>query len=115
MRTLTTTIAITFFLIVNNCSGQSADNNFSGINSIQQEVSFRNHETNYEGNKTASSVKVSPMQIAEGIITVKLFNQPKGTYTVRLLDEAGVVLSNKDIDHMAGTSSEIVQFGKTLE
>jgi len=77
--------------------------------------------TNSTGNEnngnmvaTGSSIKFNPGRIAQGILKVKMFNQPAGIYTVQLVDANGNVAGIKDINHTDGTAIEIADFGKNF-
>ena len=60
------------------------------------------------------SISFNPVEIAKGIIKVKMFNQPEGTYTVQIIDENGKVLAAKEMHHSDGTNVEIADFGKNF-
>jgi hypothetical protein len=96
--------------IVHESIGQTSFNNTRSIE-LKKAIS-RSRSAKLTNPGMSSCIKVDPMQIAEGIVTVQLFNQPKGTYTVQLLDSNGKVLITKEIEHEDGTSAEVVQFAK---
>jgi hypothetical protein len=72
---------------------------------------------NNDGNMvtTPGSIKFNPNNIAQGILKVKMFNQPEGIYTVQLIDAEGNVLGNKEIHHEDGTVIETADFGKNFK
>lgn len=78
-------------------------------------LSLKNVES-IEGIKAsvAPSIKFSLLGIANGIVKVKMFNQPDGIYTVQLIDADGKIVGNKQIQHTSGTVLETTDFGKNL-
>jgi hypothetical protein len=110
MKTLNTLIAIVVLTIVSNTTfGQNAYYNAKNI--LESDVATHkcaNTEV------TATSLKVCPMQLAEGVVVLKFANQPEGSYTVQVADENGTVLMTKAINHTSTSASETVKFGKTL-
>jgi hypothetical protein len=63
---------------------------------------------------TNASIKFNPIGIAQGILKIKMFDQPDGIYTVQLLDSDGKVLGTKQIHHTEDTKLEIADFGKNF-
>ncbi|UAY53458.1 hypothetical protein [Ferruginibacter albus] len=61
-----------------------------------------------------SSVKFNPMGIANGVIKVKMNNQPTGVYTLQILDENGTILGVKTINHETANNVETADLGKTF-
>ena len=106
MKTLTTIFTIACFSIITN-KGLS-QTGYINTKSVFPEA------INTIATSAGQSIKMNTMGIAQGIIKVKMVNQPKGSYSVQLLNSDGVVLSTQVINHEEGTSSEIVQFGKSL-
>ncbi|MES2430957.1 MAG: hypothetical protein V4556_08470 [Bacteroidota bacterium] len=110
MKTLKATIAILVLTIVSNVTfGQ--DNHIDVKNILESDLAI--HKCNHNHSAVAA-LKVCPMQIAEGIVVLKLNNQPQGNYTVQIVDENGVVLMAQAVNHNTASTSETVKFGKTL-
>jgi hypothetical protein len=61
-----------------------------------------------------SDIKVYPNPVVNGRINVQMVNQPAGNYTFRLIDDLGQVMFTKDIVHMKGSNSEVINAGKNL-
>ena len=109
MKTLKTTIAILVLAITSNASfAQNAVYNAKNV----LESNVAKHTCTKEV-ATAAALKVCPMQLAEGIVVLKLTNQPEGNYTVKIADENGTVIMTQVINH-ADAAAETVNFGKSL-
>ncbi|MES2431395.1 MAG: hypothetical protein V4556_10680 [Bacteroidota bacterium] len=61
------------------------------------------------GNKNTSSINVYPTVINDGAVTVQFNNAAKGIYLLRLVNATGQVMYTKAINHMEGSSSEIIR------
>jgi hypothetical protein len=57
---------------------------------------------------------VYPNPISEGAVHLQMNNLPKGTYSVKLVNEAGQVVYTKDIIHQEGSSTETLKADKNL-
>ncbi len=90
MKTLNTLIAIVILTIASNSSFAQ------------------------KGETATASLKISPIQIANGIVVLKFANQPVGNYNVQIADENGTVLMSQNVNYDATKTSETVKFGKTL-
>ena len=105
MKLFTLILATTCLLAISTVS--SAQTSF---------ISLKGMETNTGiMATTAGSIKFNPNGIAKGILKVKMFNQPEGTYTVQLVDANGNIVGTKEIKHADGTTLEIADFGKKYE
>ena len=110
MKALKTTIAILVLTIVSNVTfAQNSYNNAKGL----LESSVATH-TCAKTETVGASLKVCPMQLAEGVVVLKFANQPEGNYTINIADENGNVLMTQAISHNATAAKETVKFGKTL-
>ena len=96
MKTLKTTIAILVLTIVSNATFAQ-----NGVKNAKPE-------------EVRTSLKISPMQLAEGVVVLKFANQPEGNYTINIADANGTVLMTQAISHNADAAKETVKFGKTL-
>jgi hypothetical protein len=65
-------------------------------------------------NAATASIKFNSMGIANGVVKVKMYNQPEGIYTIQVMDAAGKVIANKSIQHTKGIQTETADFGKTF-
>ena len=74
--------------------------------SSAQTASFINSTEN-----SVKSIKFNPLGIANGVMQVKMYNQPVGSYTVSIVDENGNVTASKVIIHNGGTTIETADFG----
>ncbi len=111
MKTLNSAIAILVLMIVSNVSfGQDAYYNVKNI----LESDMAKHTCATVAPTTVSSLKICPMQIAEGTIVLKMVNQPEGNYTVQVINEEGAVVFANAVNHTSGLNAETVNFGKTL-
>jgi len=96
MKTLKTTIAILVLTIVSTATFAQ-----NGLKNAKPE-------------EIRTSLKISPMQMADGIVVLKFANQPQGNYTVNIADANGTVLMTQSINYDATAPIETVKFGKTL-
>lgn len=55
-----------------------------------------------------SSIEIYPNPVTDGTIGLKLANQPKGVYKIRLLNSAGQVIQNNTIEHPGGSITTTV-------
>ena len=101
MKLSTLIIATASLLIISTAS--FAQTGFVNLNNIENNTVT-----------TAASIKFNPIGIANGVVKVKMLNQPKGTYTVQAIDEAGNVIGVKEIQYAGGSNTEIADFGKTF-
>ena len=62
---------------------------------------------------TLQSISVFPNPVKDRMIHMQLLNQPSGTYHLRLLNNAGQVISSKQIEHPGGSSTESLLINKT--
>ena len=109
MKALNTTIAILVLAIASNASF-AQDGYYNAANVLESNVA---KHTCAKTVATAAALKVCPMQLAEGIVVLKLTNQPEGNYTVKIADENGNVLMTQVINH-GDAAAETVKFGKSL-
>jgi hypothetical protein len=101
--------SIVFILLFStSINAQSQSFNYSMAYSADQTIG--------QGNMVATnaSIKFNPCGIAQGILKIKMFNQPDGIYTVLLIDSNGKVLGSKEIHHAEDTKLEIADFGKNF-
>ena len=62
----------------------------------------------------SGSIKFNPNSIADGVLKIKMYNQPEGVYTVQLVDADGNVVAVKAINHTEDKSLEIADFGRKV-
>ncbi len=62
-----------------------------------------------------SSIKFNLLGIANGKVKVKMYNEPKGSYTVQVTDVNGNKVGVKEITHEDGSTIENVDFSKTFQ
>ncbi len=116
MKTLKTTIAILVLTIAANATF-AQNSYYNAKNILESEIATHkcaNTEASTSTLATVAAIKVCPMQIAEGVVVLKLANQPEGNYTVQIIDENGTVLMTTKVNHDMHSASETVKFGKTL-
>jgi hypothetical protein len=104
MRLFILTLATTYLLAISAAS--FAQTSFISLKNIDNKENMVT--------TTAGSIKFNPVEIAKGILKVKMFNQPAGIYTVQITDADGNVSATKEINHTANTITEIADFGKTF-
>jgi hypothetical protein len=79
-------------------------------------ISIKNIEANQVSPAIAvGSISFNSMGIANGIVKVKMFNEPTGVYTLCIKDADGKVIATKEIQHTVGTTLEISDFKKTFD
>ena len=59
-------------------------------------------------------IAIYPNRITDGIIHLRLINQPGGKYGIRLLDNLGRLIVKKQISHAGGSSTELIQWNYNL-
>jgi hypothetical protein len=67
-----------------------------------------------EYENTNASISIVPNPIVNGTIRLQFNNMEQGKYNIRLLNSLGQLLSQREITHKAGYTTEIVQMGKFL-
>jgi hypothetical protein len=97
MKTLTTILAIICFTIASNKS--FSQNSYINTNSVIN---------------ASGSINMNIMKIAEGVVKVKMNNQPAGVYAVQLVDANGKVIATQYFTNENSSSTETVNFGQTL-
>jgi len=79
-------------------------------------VSFGQATSNiFETNQAVSikgSIKFNPLGIADGVVKIKMQNEPAGVYNVLVMDANGTVLETKTINHSDNTATEVADFGR---
>jgi Secretion system C-terminal sorting domain len=60
------------------------------------------------------AITVYPNPVVNGIISLQLNNQPEGKYAIRLLNKAGQVIMQKQLDYAGGNSTENIHISKYL-
>ena len=63
---------------------------------------------------TSGSIKFNLIGIADGIVKVKMFNQPAGIYTIQLFDSNGKSVGLEQINH-SDNNIETVDFGNKYQ
>ena len=63
---------------------------------------------------TKQAITVYPNPVKDGIIHLQLLNQPSGIYEARLFNNAGQVISSKQIPHTEGSSTETLLINKAV-
>ena len=101
------TLILTTTILLATSSVSSAQTSFISMNSVENQQTV--------SPLTGGSIKFNLVGIANGIVKVKMFNQPEGTYTVELIDADGKLLDIKEIHHVDSKNLEVVDFGKKLE
>ena len=97
------TLLIATIALLTISSSSFAQTSFMNLNAGNNEVAT-----------VAPSIKFNPLGIANGVVKVKMFNQPTGTYTVQVIDASGTVLGVKEIQHTNGSRTEVADFGRTF-
>jgi len=60
------------------------------------------------------TITIHPNPITDGMIHLRLTNQPEGRYGIRLLNKLGQVIMSRQISHAEGSSTEIIKWNYTL-
>jgi hypothetical protein len=60
------------------------------------------------------SITIYPNPITDGIINLHLNNMPAGKYGIRLMNQLGQVVVSKQIERMAGSTSETIKWNYNL-
>ena len=56
-----------------------------------------------------------PNPVVNGVIKIKFNNMPQGLYKVRVLNNLGQTVLNKQIYHATGNSIEVIELGKKIK
>ena len=64
--------------------------------------------------ETNSSIKFNLLGIATGKVRIKMYNEPKGNYTVLVINAERNILGTRKIEHKENNTIETVDFGKTF-
>ncbi|MEO6455311.1 MAG: hypothetical protein ABIN97_14620 [Ginsengibacter sp.] len=90
-------------------------NNYYRIKSIgiNGEIQYSNIVKVFIG-KGAQDITVYPNPVVNGTINLQLINQPKGIYTLRLMNKLGQVISIKEFEHAEGSSTQTMQLNKII-
>ncbi|MEP6948564.1 MAG: T9SS type A sorting domain-containing protein [Ginsengibacter sp.] len=57
-------------------------------------------------------ISIYPNPVTDGIINLQFTNEPAGNYGIRLLNKLGQVMISKQINHVEGNSTEMIQLDK---
>jgi hypothetical protein len=63
---------------------------------------------------TESSIKAYPNPVTNGIINITFQNQPKGLYTIQLLNSDGSLVFSTTIQHEGGTATKAIQLSSNV-
>ena len=99
----TSTLIIATIALLSISSASFAQTSFLTLNVANNEVA-----------NVTPSIRFNPLGIANGVVKVKMFNQPTGTYTLQVMDANGTVLSVKEINHTNGSTTEVADFARTF-
>ncbi|MBA2563027.1 MAG: T9SS type A sorting domain-containing protein, partial [Chitinophagaceae bacterium] len=61
-----------------------------------------------------AGITIFPNPVVNGVINLRLINQPEGNYFVRLIGKAGQVLLTRQIKHKEGSGTEQIKLNKAL-
>jgi hypothetical protein len=64
--------------------------------------------------KSHSAIAIHPNRITNGIVNLQLTNQPAGIYTVRLLNPIGQIITSKEMNLAAGSSTQQINWDYKL-
>jgi hypothetical protein len=79
-------------------------------------ISIKNMEANQVSPAmVVGSISFNPIGIANGVVKVKMFNEPTGVYILQVKDADGKVAGVKEIQHTVGTTLEMIDFKKSFE
>lgn len=95
-------------------STQAQSYNYSLTYSADVQNNNHGEMVSAAGSVKSGSIKFNPNSIAQGILKIKMFNQPEGVYTVQLVDADGNVVAVKAINHTEDKSLEIADFGRKV-
>ena len=59
-------------------------------------------------------ITVYPNPVINGIINLHFSNEPAGIYGIRMLNKSGQVITERQIDHAEGTTTEIIPLSKYI-
>ena len=62
----------------------------------------------------SSSISFYPNPIKDNNINLQLNNQPKGKYSIRLINQSGQEMYRKEINHIGGSATETLLFGNKI-
>jgi len=84
----------------------------SSVSFAQTSTSTYNVSENIQILSIKGSIKFNPLGIADGFVKIKMSNQPKGVYNVKVMDANGTILETKKINHLDSTEIEVADFGR---
>lgn len=64
--------------------------------------------------ESISNIEIYPNPVTDGNFGVRLVNQPKGIYKIRLLNSAGQVIQNNTIEHLGGSMATTLNNNKDI-
>ena len=62
----------------------------------------------------SGKIAIYPNRITDGIVHLQLVNQPGGKYGLRLLNHLGQLILKKEVNHLAGSSTQQIQWDYNL-
>ena len=62
----------------------------------------------------AHNIIISPNPITDGMIHLQLLNQPAGKYNIRLMNNLGQIIVEKQITHAGGNATELIKWNYNL-
>lgn len=113
VKAIATSIVLVL-LFTASTHAQSQSYNYSLTYSADVQNNNHGEMVSAAGSVKSGSIKFNPNSIAQGILKIKMFNQPEGVYTVQLVDADGNVVAVKAINHTEDKSLEIADFGRKV-
>ena len=90
-------------------------NNFYRIKAIEKGGTFKYSQVvNVKVGKGNSAITVYPNPVTDNVISLQLTNQPKGKYSIRLLNQLGQEVYRKELNHIGGSATETLQLYKQI-
>lgn len=91
------------------------DNNFYRIKSIGKTGDVKySGVINVKIGGSTSNIDVYPNPVKNKSLTVRLINQNKGIYTVKLFNNSGLLVYKKTIEHDGGSALQTLQLNSTI-
>ncbi len=90
-------------------------NNYYRIKAIEKGGTFKYSQVvNVKVGKGNSAITVYPNPVTDNVISLQLINQPKGKYSIRLLNQIGQEVYRKELNHIGGSATETLQLNKKI-
>ena len=90
-------------------------NNYYRIKAVEKGGTFKYSQVvNVRMGKGNSSISAYPNPVINNLISLQLVNQPKGKYSIRLLNQLGQEVYRKEFNHIGGSATETLQLDKKM-